>query len=65
MEPCFPKHKSQSIACVIGYCVCLIVAFLGQCYQREQLGKFYQGDPVAVGIIRKRRPSRILIETKS
>lgn len=45
--------KSLSVACVIGYSVCFIVACLGRCYQREQLGKVCQEDPVAVGVIEK------------
>lgn len=52
---CFPKRKSLSVACVIGYSVCFIVACLGQCYQHEQLGKVCQEDPVAVGIIEKEK----------
>ena len=61
---CFPKRKSLSVACVIGYSVCFIVACLGQCYQCEQLGKVCQEDPVAVGIMEERKkkkaPSPIL-----
>lgn len=48
---CFPKPKSLSVACVIGYSVCFIVACRGRCYQREQLGRVCQEDPVAVGVI--------------
>lgn len=55
----FPKCKSLSVACVIGYSVCFIVACLGQCYQCEQLGEVCQEDPVAVGIIRGRRGAHL------
>lgn len=56
---CFPK-RSLSVVCVIGYCVCFIVACLGQCYQCKQLGKVCQEDPVSVGIIEKGEKAHLL-----
>ena len=48
---------SLKVSVSIGLCnwqQCLfIVACLGQCYQRQQLGEVCQEDPVPVGIIEK------------